>query len=509
MTATAQKSGAELGRLARGGALNLLAAGVTGIANLVLVVMVTRGFPPALAGIFFAATTVFLLAARIAELGTSTGLVYFVARFRALGEQHRIRAVFRVAYPVVLTAAVLAGLVLFMFAPTWAELAVAGDPGPFTTLVRILAVFVPLAVVAETCLAATRGYGKMRPTALVEKVARPLAQLALIAVAIAVGTGEALTLAWVAPYAGTAIAAWWFLRRTSAVQMRPQGSHLNRKMAREFWRFTAPRALTGVVQLALQRFDIVLVAALRGPTDAAIYAAATRFLVIGQMVNQALTHVVEPKLSELLGRDDHHASRTVYQTSTCWIVLLNWPFYLSFAVCAPLVLQLFGPVYQQGEPAVLVLTAAMLVASGCGMVQTVLNMAGRTAWNLGNAVLALTLNVTIDLLLIPHLGIVGAAIGWATAILTVNLLALAQVGRSLRLHPLGAGTRLAMVLAVACFGLIPLAGRLTAGDGWLPLVASLVAGIAVYLGLCWKFRRRLDLDALLALRRRTRTGGAA
>jgi O-antigen/teichoic acid export membrane protein len=508
---TTSRPGAELGRLARGGALNLVAAAVTGFANLALVVLVTRGFPTAVAGVFFAATTVFLLGVRISELGTNTGLVYFVARFRALGQQDRIGPLLKVAYTPVVLASVLAGAALFWFAPSWAALAVHGDPGPFATLLRILAVFLPLAAVSDTCLAATRGYGLMRPTALIEKVARPLAQLALIGVAILIGSGNALTLAWVAPYAGTAVVAWAWLRAIRARKGAPGTGHVT---AREFWRFTAPRAVTSVVQLALQRFDIVLIAALRGPTDAAIYAAATRFLVIGQMVNQALSQVVEPKLSELIGTGDHSASRTVYQTTTCWSVLLNWPFYLAFMVCAPLVLQLFGPAYQAGATAVPVLAGAMLVATGCGMVETVLNMAGRTTWNLANAVLALAINVTVDLMLIPHLGILGAAIGWAAAILTTNLVPLSQVGYSLKLHPLGAGTRLAMLLAAACFGLVPFAARLAAGPGWFPLLASLVAGTAVYVGLCWKFRQRLDLDALLALRRRgrpapTTDGGAS
>jgi O-antigen/teichoic acid export membrane protein len=514
----AHRSGAELGRLARGGVLNLVAAAITGLANLVLIILVTRGFSPAVAGVFFAVTTVFLLAVRLTELGVNTGLVYFLARFRALGQADRIRPLLRVAYPPVLVASVLGGAVLFAFAPTWATLAVKGDPGAFSTLLRILAVFLPLAVVSDTCLAATRGYGLMRPTALIEKVARPLGQLALIGIAILVGSGSALTLAWVAPYAGTALAAWaWFAairsRRAAALESAAEPEPVGtRAMAREFWRFTVPRAATDVVQLALQRFDIVLIAALRGPRDAAIYAAVTRFLVVGQLVNQALTQVVEPKLSELIGKGDHAASRTVYQTSTCWIVLLNWPFYLSFAVCAPLVLQLFGPAYQAGRSVALILGGAMLVASACGMVGTLLNMAGRTTWNLGNAVLALTVNVSLDLVLIPRYGIIGAAFGWAAAIVTMNLLPLTQIGFSLGLHPLGRGTRLAIVLSAGCFGVLPFAVSLVAGRGVVPLLAALAAGAVSYLGLCWRFRERFDLDALRALRRRrptpTADGGA-
>ena len=40
-----------------------------------------------------------------------------------------------------------------------------------------------------------------------------------------------------------------------------------------------------------------------------------------------------------------------------------------------------------------ILSLSMLVATGCGMVDMVLIMAGRTSWNLGNALLALAVNL--------------------------------------------------------------------------------------------------------------------
>ena len=511
---TVAPAGADLGRLARGGMLNLVGTGVSGMANLVLVVLVTRGFPKAEAGIFFAATTVFLLGVRISDLGVSTGLVYFMARFRALGLQYRIKQILKVGLTPAVIASVITGTALFVFAPELASVAVRGHPGPFATFLRILAVFLPVAMLSDATLSATRGYGTIRPTALVEKVARPAAQVLLTLVAVLLASGNALTLAWVVPYLGSATAAliWLSVLRTRRAKaaIRPPDAPPEdiRQTAREFWRFTAPRAVTGVVQLALQRMDIVLVAALRGPAEAAVYTAATRFLVVGQLAAQAFTQVVEPKLSELLGHGDRAAARTVYQTSTCWLVLLNWPFYLSFVACAPFVLRLFGPGYETGSTVVIVLAAAMLVATACGMVDTVLIMAGKTTWNLGNALLALTVNVVVDLILIPQIGILGAAIGWGIGILTKNLVPLTQIGLTLHLQPLGQGTRLAMLLSAACFGVLPFVVARLVGAALVPLIGSLAVGAAVYCWFCWRYRRTLDLDALLALRRqRSGRGG--
>jgi O-antigen/teichoic acid export membrane protein len=166
-------------------------------------------------------------------------------------------------------------------------------------------------------------------------------------------------------------------------------------------------------------------------------------------------------------------------------------------------LDLFGSGYDAGVPVVLVLTATMLVASAIGMVDVVLIMAGRTRWNLGNALAALAVNVVLDVLLIPVLGLLGAAIGWAAAILLKNLLPLFQVWRSLGLHPFGAGTRTAVVLSAVCFGLPPLVARGVLDGGLLTTLALTAAGALVYAAACWRLRAALALDSL----RRARAGG--
>ena len=62
----------------------------------------------------------------------------------------------------------------------------------------------------------------------------------------------------------------------------------------EFWKFSAPRAIASVAQVAMQRLDIVLVAAMAGVGQAAIYAAASRFLQLGQLGGGAISQAVQP-----------------------------------------------------------------------------------------------------------------------------------------------------------------------------------------------------------------------
>jgi O-antigen/teichoic acid export membrane protein len=146
----------------------------------------------------------------------------------------------------------------------------------------------------------------------------------------------------------------------------------------------------------------------------------------------------------------------------------------------------------------------MLFATACGMVDMLLNMAGRTSWTLVNSLIALAVMVGVDLLLIPPLGILGAAIGWAAAIVTNNLLPLTQLLLAYGLHPFGRATLAAVALAGTCFGLLPLAARLFLPDQPWAAAAALALGGVLYLLAVRRWRAALGLPALRSLRPRRR-----
>ncbi|HVX43992.1 MAG TPA: oligosaccharide flippase family protein [Mycobacteriales bacterium] len=501
---------ADLSGLARKGSLSLIGGGVSALCNLLLVVVIARGVGRAEAGIFFTATSLFLLVESLSLLGTTTGLVFFIARLRALGEPQRARECLRAALVPVVALATVAGLLMLLAAPWLADQLLPGDRGVLVPCLRVLGVALPVAAVYDAITAASRGFHDVRPSVYVEKVGRSGGQVLLVAtVLLAGGSLTVLTAAWAVPYAaGLAVLGFWLARllaRDTAAR-HPSGRHAAEAPLRpEFWRYTLPRSLAAVAQMALQRLDIVLVGAFLGAADAAVYTAATRFLVVGQLANQSISLAVQPKLSELISREQLSEARLVYQASTGWLVLVTWPLYLLCAVGAPVLLELFGAGYSGGESVVVILSLTMLLATGTGMVDLMLMMAGRTSWNLMNVAVAFAVNLVADLILIPTVGIEGAAIAWAAAIVVNNLLPLVQVHRLLRAHPFGPGTVRAFVLAVGCYGVVPLVLRWVIGDAGIGLGAGIVVGSAGYAIGLRRYRRSLELSALfVSLRSRSR-----
>ena len=492
----------------------MVGAGLAGGTGVVVAWIVARGLGAEEAGAFFAATAVFVLAGGLAKLGTQTGLVYWPATLRATGRSHLLGACLRTGLLPVTGLAVALAVAMWFGAPAVARLTATGAPqlvAEHTAGLRILAVFMPLQALTDALLTATRGYRAMRPTVILDRVLRSALQLLLVG-AVGVTTLwmttslPAFALAWAAPYLPVAVLAGYALRRIY-LDGRPAGPRSRRterrQVRRDFWRFTGPRALASVAQLALQRVDVLLVAALGGLAPAAVYAIAGRFVVLIQFANQGISQSVQPRLAEALAVHDRATANHLYQTATGWLVLVTWPINLLVVWFAPVYLGLFGEAYTAGVPAVLVLAGAMLVATGCGMVDMVLAMAGRTSWNLINVSIALGLTIGLDVLLIPRYGALGAAIGLACAMLANNLLPLIQVGRVAGLHPFGVGTRTAALLSIGCFGVLP--GVVTAAAGTGVIGRSLAVGLAVpaFGAGAWRWRDRLALDAFTRCRTST------
>jgi O-antigen/teichoic acid export membrane protein len=517
----------RLAEVARGGLLNLIGAGVAGLGTIALTLIITRTFSQAAAGAFFTAMSLFLIVEAVVSLGSATGTVYFIARLRSLGQHQRIPEVMRTAVRPVAIVSVAAAVVLALLAAPVARLLVGGQlghagarPAEVTAELRALAVALPFAAMLDTLLGASRGYRAMGPTAMVDRIGRPLLQLAGVGVAAAAGSAALLAPLWALPYLPAVGAVWLWLRRiqrrsrpaaagaastgpasTGPASTEPVTDRSGRAAAHgreplRFWRFTGPRGLAALAQITIQRVDIVLVAIMRGPAEAAVYTAATRFLVAGQFGNQAISMAAQPRFTEMFARGDHRGANRIYQVTTAWLILLTWPLYLLAVSFGPQVLTVFGRSYSGGAAVMVILGLTMLLATGCGQVDMVLVTTGRSSWSLINGLLAVVVNVGLDVLLIPRYGITGAAIGWSAAIILTNLMPLAQLTATRRLHPFGSGTFITAGLSVLSFGVLPWAVRGLAGHGVLPSLAAIASGCAVMAGGMWRFRADLDLAAM-------------
>ena len=489
----------DLVRLARGGALNLGGAAASGALGFVLAVVIARGLGASGSGVLFATVAFVNIVGAVAELGAPSGMVRQVARFRAIGRTADIPATLRSAIVPVAVLGLVIGAVMYAAAPQLGRF-IAGDMGAEAAdYVRVAAVFLAVSGCASVVTRAFQGFGEMLPVVVLQTLLLPSLRTVLCGGAVLAGlTATGIGVAWYLPMLIVLLAAIpWLRTRLSRVEQEPgEAQRGASEVASEFWRFTVFQAVATVVQIVLLRLDVLLVSSLRSAEEAGIYAAASRYLTFGVMISTAVVFVIGPQLSSMIAAQAFERARRVYQAATMWLSAISFPVYLALAAFAPLMMRLFGESFTPGATALTILSLAMLVNMGTGAVRAALFMGGKSSWILLDNVVALVINVGLNLALIPAYGMSGAAVAWGASIVVGNLLPLFQVWRLWGLQPLGPGYGAATIAAVACFGVTGVLIRLTLGDSVAAFVAYAIVSTALYALCAWRLRDRLQLAIL-------------
>lgn len=459
-----------------------LAGGMAGaVANLLLAVVVGRTLGTTGAGLFFQMVAVVAIASNVLELGADTGLVRFVSAASALGRRDRVRALLAIAVRPVLAAAALAMGMAWVVAP-WTHLFPDDDDRLYFCVVMFAAGSGALLAVV---LGAVRALGSAVPSTLVQNVGLPLSRLGLVTGCVALGfTGwrPAIT-AWLLPLpVALGVAAAIAHRLAPRGVARPNDAAAVRRERREFWAFSAPRAVGAAAEIGLEWADVLIVGLLATPAEAGIYAVVTRAARTAELVQQASRVAVGPALGASMATGRHDQVRRIHADVSVAMAVVSWSFLTVGAYFAPTVLGVFGAEFSAGATALRVLCVGLALSYAAGSVQSVLLMGGLSTAQLGNKVGCLVLNVALNLILVPHLGITGAALTWAICLAVDAALAWSQLARHLDLRlSLRPGLTTGVMAGAAALAVCGAADAVigSRGQGATAFVAPAVAAAAV------------------------------
>lgn len=488
---------------ARGSALNMTGAMVATVVSFLTVGLITNHYGRAGAGLFFAATALFTLAANGARLGGESGLTYFVSRLRADDDHGALRPLVGMALRATAAVSTALAVVGLISAPWLARLLAADSANvrSLTTMIRILAMAVPAFALSQALFGASRGFGTMRPSVLNGQVVRPVVQLLLVVAAIATTTEIwPLAGAWSLAAVITAISTAWWLRRRLLTISTPDSS----VRRNSYWRFAAPRALTDLLSSALERVDLLLVAYFLGEAQAGLYGVSNRLIVAGQLMMFATAQSMAPHLSAHFMQGRLSEARRVLHTISAWSVTLLWPVFLLLIFGADTILRLFGTEFAEGAPLVVILAGAMLIIVGLGVGDTLLLMTGQSMASLVNHAVGLVIMVALAAVLLPQIGVVGAAWSWAISRIVIRALAVFRVWRTQQVHGLGRPVLVAGGIALAAYGPSGLLSHSGVESGILAIAVHVAVGGLLHVALALRFRDVLALDQLRAIVRQPR-----
>lgn len=221
------------------------------------------------------------------------------------------------------------------------------------------------------------------------------------------------------------------LRATTAGERSPGGTESRLRDALPFmW-------IAGLYLLN-SRTDLIMLGSLKGAYEVGIYAIASRAAELTALAMSATNTVLAPKIAQLYHAGEFATMRRLVHGAMRRVMAVSLPLGVILFVGAGWLLTWFyGPRFAAGATVMRILIVAQVLVVGSGPLGTVLNMTGHTRANTHNMIIAVAMNIGLNLLLIPRFGANGAAVATAVSLVVSRLLLSYQVRRHLGVQPLG------------------------------------------------------------------------
>jgi O-antigen/teichoic acid export membrane protein len=419
-------------KLAKGGSISLGGAGVGRGIHTLGQIVIARLLGPEAFGLYAVGWTILRILSNVAQCGLSNGVIRYASMFKD-SDQSKLKGVLLQSLGLTALASITVGGALFLSAP-WLASTIFQKP-ELELVLRAFSIGIPLMALLVVAAAGTRASQRMQYSVYAHDLAQPCANLLLVVLFYLLGwrllgavAAEVLSIGL-----GLALALYYLGKLfPSFVSKAIKPSFITK----ELLSFSLPLLFVGFFGNLVMWTDILMIGYFRPAADAGIYRAAAQISVLFVLILWAFNSIFAPMIAELYYKRDLKMAHQLFKISTKWVTCLSLPPFLVIAF-APHELMgvLFGKDYITGALALVVLSSAQLFNAATGPVGSVLVMAGHQNVWLVNTVVAALVNIALNVIFIPHMGILGAAIATAASVVLLFLLGLIEAWVLLKMSP--------------------------------------------------------------------------
>lgn len=254
-----------------------------------------------------------------------------------------------------------------------------------------------------------------------------------------------------------------------------------------------------LLEYLMSQADKILIGFYLNAREVGIYAVAMALVAFLPIILQSANQIFSPTIADLYARGQIELLGRIFQTLTKWILGLTLPLAAGIVIFAPALMRIFGHDFEAGSAVLVIGTLGQLINCGVGSVGYLLLMSGNQRRLIRiQAVMACGM-LTLNIVLIPKWGIIGAAAGAAVTNAITNIWYLAEVRRRLGLLPYSRSyLRLLLPVCGNLAVLLILRMALKAvRPEWIGIVAGIALGYFVFIAIALAFGLDTD-DRLIA-----------
>lgn len=417
------------------------------------------------------------IASVVGKLGLGSGVTRQFAHFE--DEPEKARGVVRAGVFIGLVSTGLVATILVLTAPTIAS-AVFDDPD-LTIYFRIVAVGLPFGFLSSIAVSLAKASRDASTHTYVNQLLSPILKSVLKGGLVLAGFGAIGAVA--GQVVGTIVVTFLALVlawRAIPISLRGPST----PMYRHLLTFSLPLLFASSMNMLIGDIDTFLVGVLSTSSAVGLYEAAFTLRPFVLVFFFPATFLLPPVLTRLQKEQRSAEAVLTYQAISKWTTLASFPlFALLFLFPEVVIRTAFSASYVPAANALRVLAFSMLINVALGANDRAVVALGHNRITMYVAVFAATTNGVLNFLLIPQLGILGAALGSATAFMSRDVINTVLLYRWYGLTPLSL-VELRTLAAVSVLSAVGYAGYVSLFPArFLPVTLAGLAFLAIYVPL--------------------------
>jgi O-antigen/teichoic acid export membrane protein len=192
---------------------------------------------------------------------------------------------------------------------------------------------------------------------------------------------------------------------------------------KNYLKYGLPLVPSAAILWIIHSSDRYIIGYFMEPKDVGIYAASYTLAYTISLLLGPLQVVLLPAISKSYDGGDIARTKTYLKYSLKYLMMLSIPFAFGLSILASPLLRILTTVEFTSGSLVIPFVAFGLLLYGLYQVcMYVLHLAKKTSWILCLLSISAAINIGLNLLLIPRLGILGAAVGTLTAYFVLGIL---------------------------------------------------------------------------------------
>jgi O-antigen/teichoic acid export membrane protein len=282
-----------------------------------------------------------------------------------------------------------------------------------------------------------RGLHKVVQGQLPENVIRPGLMLALMA-GVALFNRDAITattsmlIHLVAAAMAFALGAWMLWRCVPKEVQLASATYDTGRWLASAW----PLSLFGGLQMLNSQFSIIALGVYASPEAVGVFRVVSQIALVVGFALTSINMAIAPHIARLyaLGSRDQLQNIATWSARSIVVITAVLGAVILFSG-RPLLTQAFGPEFEDGYGALLVLSLGQVMSALTGASMILLNMTGHERLATKSVLAAAVINVALNVIFVPAFGVAGAA--WATtaSLIILNVIAARHVVKRLGVNP--------------------------------------------------------------------------